>query len=122
MVHLIKKCQTFINQTSYGYKRYIFTSSKAKKLSIAQTIYIINKILFPKLLYVGQLTALTKNEWEKLEQPILKFVKHQIGLASSFPTSALHHNGILGLHSLWQQFALMNVSNFIERINNINNA
>src|SRR5256886_1715260 len=95
---------------------------KRKKLSIAQTIYIINKILFPKLLYVGQLSALTKNEWEKLEQPILKFVKHQIGLASSFPTSALHHNGILGLHSLWQQFALMNVTNFIERINNLNNA
>src|SRR6266496_562202 len=43
-------------------------------------------------------------------------------MASSFPTSALHHNGILGLHFLWQQFALMNVSNLIERINNNNNA
>src|SRR6266536_3190706 len=93
---------------------------KHKRLSIAQTIYIINKILYPKLLYIGQLSALTKNEWERLELPILKFTKHQLGVASSFPTSALHHNGIVGLQSLWQQFTIMNINNFIERINNNN--
>src|SRR5262249_46005197 len=61
----------------------------------------INRILIPRLLYVGQFMTLAETEWDSLFRPVLTWVKHALGLPISFPNSALKHEGILGINTPW---------------------
>src|SRR6266498_5785477 len=72
-----------------------------KMVTISQIVYLINKILIPRITYIAQIMTLTETEWESLFRPVLAIVKRKSGLPKSTPTAALYHNGILGLLNLW---------------------
>jgi len=52
-----------------------------------------------------------------MESPILKHVKRHLNVAISFPATSLYHEVIIGLKPLWQLFAIMNITNWIDRLN-----
>ncbi|GBB98305.1 hypothetical protein RclHR1_31980001, partial [Rhizophagus clarus] len=93
-----------------------------KKLSIAHVVYLINKVLYPKLIYLSQLTTFTKPEWDAIERPILALVRHTIGVQRSCPTSALYHEGIVGLHCLWMVVSTAGIMNLCTVLNDHNDA
>ncbi|GES94481.1 hypothetical protein GLOIN_2v1790829 [Rhizophagus clarus] len=93
-----------------------------KKLSIAHVVYLINKVLYPKLIYLSQLTTFTKPEWDAIERPILALVKHTIGVQRSCPTSALYHEGIVGLYCLWMVVSTAGIMNLCTVLNDHNDA
>ncbi|GES86307.1 reverse transcriptase family protein [Rhizophagus clarus] len=93
-----------------------------KKLFLAHVVYLINKVLYPKLIYLNQLTTFTKPEWDAIERPILAFVKHTIGVQRSCPNSALYHEGIVGLHCLWMVVSTAGIMNLCTVLNDHNDA
>lgn len=95
----------------------ILHSMKSKRISIAHAIYIINKVMYPRIAYISQSLILTKSEWDAIERPVLGFIKKIASLSASYPTSALHHEGILDLYNLWQYIVTNHLTNFFKRIN-----
>ncbi|GBB88050.1 hypothetical protein RclHR1_14590012 [Rhizophagus clarus] len=69
-----------------------------------------------------QLTTFTKPEWDAIERPILALVKHTIGVQRSFPTLALYHEGIIGLHRLWIVVSTTGIMNLCMMLNAHNDA
>ncbi|GET04717.1 reverse transcriptase family protein [Rhizophagus clarus] len=92
------------------------SATHSKILSVRHIVYLVNRVLIPKLLYVGQLATLSENKWNSLFTPILKLVKQKFGLASSFPTSALFHLDIVGLDYPWKILCANQVAMFAKYI------
>ncbi|GES89333.1 RNA-directed DNA polymerase from mobile element jockey-like isoform X1 [Rhizophagus clarus] len=93
-----------------------------KKLSLAHVVYLINKVLYPKLIYLSQFTTFTKPEWDAIERPILALVKHTIGVQRFCPNSALYHEGIVELHCLWMVVSTAGIMNLYTVLNDHNDA
>ncbi|GES99530.1 RNA-directed DNA polymerase from mobile element jockey-like [Rhizophagus clarus] len=93
------------------------SATRSKILSVGHIVYLVNRVLIPKLLYVGQLATLSENEWNSLFTPVLKLVKQKLGLASSFPTSALFHPDIVGLDYPWKILCANQVAMLAKYIN-----
>jgi hypothetical protein len=66
---------------------------------------------------MSQTLIMSKDEWDIIERPILKLVKHVIGVSASFPSSGLYHEGIVSLNNLWQYIITYQIANFINRLN-----
>ncbi|GBB97962.1 hypothetical protein RclHR1_31030003 [Rhizophagus clarus] len=55
-----------------------------KRISVAHVVYLVNRVLIPRVIYVGQLSTLSEKIWEHLFNPVLRLVKQKCGLARSF--------------------------------------
>ncbi|GBB94243.1 hypothetical protein RclHR1_23190004 [Rhizophagus clarus] len=95
---------------------------KHKKLSLSQLIYLINKVLYLKIIYLSQLSHFTKPEWNVIERLILAVIKHAIEIQRSFSTAVLYHEGFVGLHSLWMQVSISGIMNLYNTLNSNNGA
>src|SRR5262249_48298190 len=91
------------------------TSNKA--LNNGHLTYLINRVLIPKIVYLAQLSKYSEGEWSRLFSPILKLVKSKLGLASSFPTASLFHDGILGIISPWKALCIKQTTDLLILLN-----
>ncbi len=88
-----------------------------KRIGIGHLVYLANKVLIPRLIYVTQLLTLTEMDWSNIYAPMRKVLKHTAALPSSFPTAALNHNGITGLDDPWQMICTKQISDLAIRLN-----
>src|SRR6266498_3984248 len=93
-----------------------------KMITISQIVYLINKILIPRIVYIAQIMTLTETDWDSLFRPVIMLVKKKSGLPKSTPTAALYHDGILGLVNPWHQLCANLCAEFNIRINNSNSS
>ena len=93
------------------------TVIKSKPVGPGHVTYLINRVLIPRLIYVAQLSTLTHNEWSTLFFPVLKYAKHALGVSSSFPTSALQHEGMLGIQNPWNELCVSQISALLALLN-----
>ncbi|GBC02443.1 hypothetical protein RclHR1_04620010 [Rhizophagus clarus] len=90
---------------------------KGKCISAGQIEYLVDRILVPRCVYVGQLTNFSEHEWDSLFSPVLKLVKHKCGFASSMPTSALLHQNIINISTPWNRLVALQMTNLVNNLN-----
>ncbi|CAG8850628.1 13280_t:CDS:1, partial [Racocetra persica] len=73
------------------------TKLKKAKISDKQTIYIINAIIFTRISYRIQNTALLPTVYTHITNIYTNLVKHKAGLATSIPNLTIFHNAIYAL-------------------------
>jgi hypothetical protein len=73
---------------------------RSKRISNAHVVYLVNKILNPRIAYVAQLISLNIATWDKLYKPILRLVKNKCNLPRSTPIAALQ----LKMHVVNKEF------------------
>ncbi|GBC09246.1 hypothetical protein RclHR1_08700014 [Rhizophagus clarus] len=88
-----------------------------KRISVAYVVYLVNRVLIPRVIYVDQLTTLSEKIWEHLFNPVLRLVKQKCGLARLFPTLALYHDCIIGLNNVWNILCTSQFTNLAKIIN-----
>src|SRR5581483_4171452 len=72
-----------------------------KAMTGTLALYLINRLLVPKLMYVSQIMILSEADWIKLYKPVLKFIKRKLDLAINFSTPTLYHDNIIGVDNIW---------------------
>ena len=82
---------------------FLFTIS-TKVMTEALAIYLINRLLVPKLLYISQIMIISEVDWIKLYISVLKFIKRKFSLALNFSTQTLYHDNIFGVANIWQEY------------------
>ena len=90
---------------------------KKKLVSVSQVLYINNICLIPKLEYLLQHVYLTKEEYEKIQQPYIIIAKNKVGLARTVPTCIMSHSGILNMRMLWNVMKTKQTLSLINRLN-----
>jgi hypothetical protein len=70
---------------------------KKKKTTLAQLIYINNRVLIPRAEYRAQMVILNRKTCEKLHRPFLKLIKMKSNLALTTSNSILNHRNIVGV-------------------------
>src|SRR6185437_4825646 len=88
-----------------------------KTMTGALALYLINRLLVPKLMYVSQIMILSEADWIKLYKPVLKFIKRKLDLAINFSTPTLYHNNIIGVDNIWNEYCTNLSTAFVARIN-----
>jgi hypothetical protein len=90
---------------------------RSKFISNAHIVYLVNKILNPRIAYVAQLTSLSVATWDKLYKPILRLVKNKCNLSRSTPTASLQHGHILGLDDIFHTIVANQIAAFTYILN-----
>ncbi|GBB91559.1 hypothetical protein RclHR1_18910005 [Rhizophagus clarus] len=90
---------------------------KDKSILAGQIEYLVDRILVPRCVYVGQLTNFSEHEWDSLFSPVLKLVKHKCGFASSMPISALLHQNIINISTPWKRLVAQQMTNLVNNLN-----
>ena len=75
---------------------------KLKKATDKQILYILNRILIPRIKYRTQHCHLSIKECNNLTILYRKVFKNKIGICNTIPNSAIHHKGLLNLKSIWE--------------------
>ena len=88
-----------------------------KRIGVGHIGYLINRVLNPKLIYVAQLMTLNENDWDLIFKPILGMTKRLLSLPSSFPTSAILHEGIGGIEHPWSSICKKQVTDLLLHLN-----
>ena len=91
-----------------------------KKTTDKQTLYILNRILIPRLEYKSQHCFFTEKECKKLTAKYMGKFKNSINVSKTCPNSIILHKGIYNLKSMWEIQAEALISNFTNRINDEN--
>ncbi|CAB4433890.1 unnamed protein product [Rhizophagus irregularis] len=65
-----KRARSLNKQRIMGIKEVFLQSVHRKSLSIAHIVYLVNKVLYPKISYLSQTLSLSKKEWENIERPV----------------------------------------------------
>ena len=92
---------------------------KYKKMTDKQILYILNRVLIPRLEYRAQHCFLTENECKKLTAQYMGKFKNAINISSTCPNSVILYKGIYSLKSVWEIQSEALVSNFTNRLNDI---
>ena len=90
---------------------------KRKVFGVGHLAYIVNKVLIPKLMYISQLMTLNENDWDAIFRPVLQWIKHQLKVAKSFPTTAIFHEGLTGIENPWHTYCANQVAVFTQLVN-----
>ena len=115
------------NQKSFTYnllQREIYQvthSLKGKKTTDKQMLYILNRVLMPRLEYRSQCCFFNEREYTKLTAKYMRIFKNSINISSTCPNSVALHKGIYNLKSMWDLQNEALISNFTNRINDTNN-
>ena len=89
----------------------------SKKITGALTIYSINRLLIPKLLYISQIMVLSEADWTNLFTPALKLVKRKLNLPKNFLMTTLYYNNIVGVDNIWKKYCTNISTALLARIN-----
>ena len=90
---------------------------KCKKATEKQTLYILNRVLIPKIEYRIQHCHIPAKTCNKLTIDLRKIIKNKLGICSTLPNSAIHHKGIIKLKSIWEIQSESHITNLINRLN-----
>ena len=88
-----------------------------KKVTDKQVLYILNRVLIPRLEYRMQLCYLQEKECIKLTAKYMGKFKNAINLSKTCPNSIMTHKGIYGLKSIEEIQAEAQIGNLINRLN-----
>lgn len=88
-----------------------------KKISDKIVIYIMNRVLIPKLQYLWKTQILNTSFLETVDAKIRSCVKRKIGLKSSTPNSVLYNAQIYNLTSVVQQHHLDIINTMLQQLN-----
>ena len=98
---------------------HITQALKYKKSTDKQILYILNRVLIPRLEYRIQHCYLNENECRKLTAKYMGNFKNSINISKTCPNSIILHKGIYNLKSLWEIQTEALISNFTNRLNDI---
>jgi hypothetical protein len=90
---------------------------KCKKATEKQTLYILNRVLIPRIEYRIQHCHIPAKTCNKLTTDLCKIIKNKLGICSTLPNSAIHHKGIIKLKSIWEIQSESHITNLINRLN-----
>lgn len=85
-----------------------------KKITHNHLIYLINKVLLPKLEYINQFSIFTRSQCETLLAPIKKLFKHHLKLPTSTNNNIIHNKLFPSINSfffnqLYSHVSIVNV-------------
>src|SRR5271170_7608395 len=92
---------------------------KHKKTTDNQVLYILNRVLIPRLEYRTQHCFFMKKEYNKLMTKYMGSFKNFINILKICPNSIMLYKGIYGLKSIGEIQLETLLSNFTNRINDI---
>src|SRR5271170_2314708 len=92
---------------------------KHKKTTDNQVLYILNRVLIPRLEYRAQHCFFTEKKCKKLTVGYMRSFKNSINISKTCPNSIMLHKGIYSLKSMWEIQSEALLSNFTNRINDI---
>ncbi|EXX62296.1 hypothetical protein RirG_163120 [Rhizophagus irregularis DAOM 197198w] len=75
---------------------------RRKFVPAGQCIYLINRVLIPRLIYIAQIMTLSEHDWNQVFAPVMKLVKNWMKLPKNTPSSLLFHEGCLGMDHPWK--------------------
>ena len=90
-----------------------------KKITSKQTLYILNKVLIPRIEYRTQHCFLSEGVCNSLTSKYRKVLKNKSGICNTIPNSAVHHKGLLKLKSVWEIQTESQISNLTNRLNDM---
>ena len=91
---------------------------RKKKASLAQMIYINNRVLIPRLEYRMQLCLLPRSTCVGIQGPMLKLIKNKADLPFTTPNATFAHKNIVGATMLWQNQLTHHFTELLTRLNN----
>ncbi|CAG8855344.1 37962_t:CDS:1, partial [Gigaspora margarita] len=89
-----------------------------KSLSISQLSYINNMCIVPKLVYMLQITKITKERLEEIYQPIVRLLKNKAELTSILGNYIVLHQGLERCRSLADEVFSKQFISVQNRLNN----
>ena len=98
---------------------HITQALKYKKTTDKQILYILNRVLIPRLEYRIQHCFLSENECKKLTAKYMGKFKNAINISKTCPNSIMLHKGIYNLKSIWEIQTEALIANFTNSLNDI---
>ncbi|EXX71294.1 hypothetical protein RirG_079790 [Rhizophagus irregularis DAOM 197198w] len=95
---------------------------RRKFVPAGQCIYLINRVLIPRLIYIAQIMTLTEQDWNHVFAPVMKLVKNWMKLPKNTPLSLIFHEGCLGLDHSWKIFCINTITDLTIRMNSDSHA
>jgi hypothetical protein len=88
-----------------------------KKVTDAQILYINNICIVPKLVYMLQVSKLSKKAIDTIQGPIIGVAKHKLGIARTTSNSVIIHRNLGNCNALWDQLLIKQITSLHARIN-----
>ncbi|EXX72580.1 hypothetical protein RirG_067990 [Rhizophagus irregularis DAOM 197198w] len=89
----LKKIKQIVNHFAY--------TMRFKKITHDHLIYIINKVLLPKLEYINQFTIFTRSQCDSLLAPVKKLFKQHLKLPISTHNNIIHNKLFPSINSFF---------------------
>ncbi|PKY56455.1 hypothetical protein RhiirA4_476768, partial [Rhizophagus irregularis] len=90
---------------------------RRKFVPAGQCIYLINRVLIPRLIYIAQIMTLSEHDWNQVFAPVMKLVKNWMKLPKNTPSSLLFHEGCLGMDHPWKIHCINIITDLTIRLN-----
>jgi ribonuclease HI len=95
---------------------------RRKFVPAGQCIYLINRVLIPRLIYTAQIMTLTEHDWNHVFAPVMKLAKNWMKLPKNTPSSLLFHEGCLGMDHPWKIHCINIITDLTIRLNSDSHA
>jgi hypothetical protein len=95
----------------------ILGAIRCKYITHAQTIYIINTVLLPRLKYRLKTTIWEDKKYEETFRPVMKVVKHKEWLPTNCHDNILLHSAQGKLKNLWRNQIAVQITEFLVALN-----
>lgn len=107
--HIVKKVEEEIKECT--------DILKYKKLTVAQLVYVNNRVIIPRAEYRMQSTSISDNTATRLHRPFIMLLKKKLSLSSKTHNNLIHHTGLIGALSLQQSLFTAQSTNLVIRLN-----
>jgi exonuclease III/ribonuclease HI len=88
-----------------------------KKITDKQALYILNRVLIPRIEYRMQTCHLSEKECELLTSKYRGILKKKAEICGTLPSSAVHQKDIYNLKNIWDLQIESQISGLINRLN-----
>ncbi|CAB4403161.1 unnamed protein product [Rhizophagus irregularis] len=95
---------------------------RRKFVPAGQCIYLINRVLIPRLIYIAQIMTLSEHDWNQVFAPVMKLVKNWMKLPKNTPSSLIFHEGCLGMDHPWKIHCTNIITDLTIRLNSDSHA
>jgi ribonuclease HI/endonuclease/exonuclease/phosphatase family metal-dependent hydrolase len=100
----------------------IITALKGKKATDKQALYILNRVLLPRIEYKMRHCHLSADECNLLTAQYRRILKNKAEICNTLPNSAIHHKGLLNLKSIWEIQTESQTANLVTYLNDTGSA
>ena len=94
-------------------------TTRCKKATLAQLVYIYNNVIIPKIEYLHKITHLSESQCHTLERKAIAYLKNRASLLRTASDNILFHKGIVGIKRLWDNYIEAHITSLIQRLNSI---